>query len=1517
MLWGEKPAEREAAPVKRRGRPAATTRRLSNLPFDAGDEALKASLSEVITDLPAHQASSEAASIWLPIIEGRPLASSPLIAEPPEAGAQLKLARWKVTALALPTAQAIDLLCACAGKETLSPGIIIGADLAFWSQSVRFAGSIVARQSFLPGIKLKDAASPRARWEPVFAGTDVQRLARLAAAMPHACRALTDPSDIAPPDTPAITILTDFLAEVVDGLIRSAGTQVSYSTGARPRKKRAETFESVHDQWLHALRAGEGVMTGDASELARLAEQVRDWQRPVTAQSATPFRLCFRLEEPEERDTETRGRGDTGTIAASPRPRVSVSQGKWHVRYLLQAADDPSLIFPAAQVWNAKGQQAALLKRGTFKPREYLLSALGQAAKVSPHVERSLKVATPGGYELDAAGAHEFLQEQAWLLEQAGFGVMLPAWWSRKGTKLKLTARAVVESPKLQGGGGMSLEEIVKFDWEVALGDERLSLAELEMLARLKSPLVKVRGQWVELNAEEIQAALDFWKKGAQGKARARDIVRMSLGANTEAPGGIAFAGVTATGWIGDLLKQLEGRESLAELSAPDDFRGTLRPYQLRGYSWLNFLRQWGLGACLADDMGLGKCICPESLVFVNGTLKTAEQIWSQNATEAQFDGEGYWAIPVNSLVTNSLDETSGGIVAARITRLYRQRIAARVRRLTLEDGQQITLTLRHRLLTPRGWTQDFKIGDHICIPARLRWQGAPADAELVTFLAWQIAEGYEDNKRASLTITQKDSKILEMLHVLFFRLAARYGFEAHNPAISYPSNRCSYLRLNSVGYRRFLENRGHAWGRRSRDKSIPDFIMQADDETVRVFLRHYFDAEASATFSVRSVEISSASSILMQQLATLLRRFGIWLRVSTKRKCATNGSGILRPYYCGILGGDSARRFRQEIGFGVSHKQQILETICRKECNTNVEGIPASKMVADLISHIGLPLRHLGMHCDVYVKGTQEFSRQSLSRVVSALDKVINGEQEESYRALPRSKWTAQTLERYANLDRTVISRSRDDLQRLIQQEVYYCKIKSIEDLDYEGWVYDFEVERHHNFVANNILCHNTAQTLAFIQRDWLTNGQRPTLVVCPMSVVGNWQKEAARFTPDLPVMVHHGLTRTKGKAFQKAAGKQALVLSSYALLHRDFEFLKEVEWAGVVLDEAQNIKNPQTKQAQAARSLASDYRIALTGTPVENNVGDLWSLMEFLNPGFLGTLAQFKRNFFLPIQASRDEEATRRLKSLTGPFILRRLKTDKKIISDLPEKLEMKVFCTLTKEQASLYAAVVEDAGRALDDTEGIQRKGVVLATLSKLKQVCNHPAQFLGDNSAIPGRSGKLARLTEMLEEVLATGERSLVFTQFAEMGALIQRHLQETFGHEVLFLHGAVPKKRRDQMVARFQSENGGPRVFLLSLKAGGTGLNLTAANHVFHFDRWWNPAVENQATDRAFRIGQKKNVQVHKFLCAGTLEEKIDEMIERKQVLAAQVVGTGEGWLTELSTAALKELFALREDAVTE
>jgi len=427
--------------------------------------------------------------------------------------------------------------------------------------------------------------------------------------------------------------------------------------------------------------------------------------------------------------------------------------------------------------------------------------------------------------------------------------------------------------------------------------------------------------------------------------------------------------------------------------------------------------------------------------------------------------------------------------------------------------------------------------------------------------------------------------------------------------------------------------------------------------------------------------------------------------------------------------------------------------------------------------------------------------------------------------------------------------------------------------------------------------------------------NGPGPALVLCPTSVVGNWKREINRFAPKLRVMVHHGVGRARGEEFVEAAQKHDVVISTYGLARRDVDDLAQVPWSDVILDEAQNIKNPRAKQTQAIRKLPAANRVALTGTPVENRLSELWSIFQFLNPGFLGSQAGFRKAFALPIERYQDQAATERLKGLVGPFILRRVKTDPTVIQDLPDKMEMKVYCNLTDEQATLYEAVVQESLEriASADEEGIERRGVVLGALMRLKQVCNHPAQFLADGSALPGRSGKLDRLGEMLEEALSVGDQALVFTQFAQMGHMLRAYLQSLFGVEVLFLHGGTPQKQRDRMVARFQQARGGPPIFLLSLKAGGTGLNLTAANHVFHFDRWWNPAVEDQATDRAFRIGQTRDVQVHKFICAGTLEERIDELIEAKKVLAESVVGAGEGWLTELNTDELRNIMTLRRE----
>ena len=428
---------------------------------------------------------------------------------------------------------------------------------------------------------------------------------------------------------------------------------------------------------------------------------------------------------------------------------------------------------------------------------------------------------------------------------------------------------------------------------------------------------------------------------------------------------------------------------------------------------------------------------------------------------------------------------------------------------------------------------------------------------------------------------------------------------------------------------------------------------------------------------------------------------------------------------------------------------------------------------------------------------------------------------------------------------------------------------------------------------------------------------GGRPTLLVCPMSLVGNWQREAARFTPDLRVHVHHGADRLDGESLAEAVAGANLVITTYGVATRDQAALGQVSWARVVCDEAQNIKNHATKQARAVRGLPAAARIALTGTPVENRLSELWSIMEFTNPGLLGPAERFRERYAVPIERHGSPEAAQSLKRFTQPFLLRRLKTDKTIISDLPDKQEMKVFCNLTPEQASLYQATVTDMLSRIEEAEDdISRRGLVLATMAKLKQVCNHPAHLLGDGSRLAGRSGKLARLEEICDEIVAEGDKALCFTQYAEFGRMLQPHLAARLGCPVLFLHGGTAKKQRDAMVEAF-GELDEPALFLLSLKAGGTGLNLTAASHVIHVDRWWNPAVEDQATDRAFRIGQRRNVQVRKFVCVGTLEERIDAMIEEKKALAEQIVGTGEGWLTELSVDELRSVLTLSEDAVSE
>jgi len=1031
-IWGEKPVDDLGGDSKNKG-----TTNLALFPYDAGEETLKEILCETLFDRSIRKQDSVMRTVWLPTSGDTAIASSPLLSKNPVAHRDVTFKPWKVTTLTLPLESTIGFLAAFVGKELLTSGVMGGNDLTFWTRVMRFAGGLVARQEYLPGLEKTLAGEMEAIWEPIFLGSDLDYLVELIEAMPHSCGCMQlVAAKVEMPSLYPATMVKGLVTQIVDYLARySIFTQQQSSWPKSFLKDPGTEFDSMHDHWLNALVTEEPILPDDENNLNELYRQVRQWRKPISLSTNTPFRLCLKLDEPP--------RLKEGADSA---------KAKWKVKFYFQSHNDPELLIPSEHVWKPTAEEAKVLNTDFFDAKEFLLSSLGMASTICPSIEESLHQDAPVGYKLDTDGAYEFLTDRVLALEQAGFGVITPGWWTHKGSKNRLGTKAILKgsgAKKTKKGTTFGLDHVLEFDWQVTLGGEKVTREELAALAKSQVPLVQMRGHWIQLGEKEIERAMSLTSDEHKAEASLRDVVQMALG-SAKSPEDFKFDGIEASGWVEDFLQQLDGSSTFEELEVPKGLVGELRPYQLRGYSWLAFLKKWGLGACLADDMGLGK-----------------------------------------------------------------------------------------------------------------------------------------------------------------------------------------------------------------------------------------------------------------------------------------------------------------------------------------------------------------------------------------------------------------------------------------------------------------------------------TVQALTMIQHDFENGNRKPYLIICPTSLTGNWQKEAKRFTPGLDTLVHHGVNRNKGAAFKKDAEKFQIIISSYSLLHRDIEILKTIDWAGTILDEAQNIKNPKTKQARSARAIKSEYRVALTGTPIENNVGDLWSIMEFLNSGFLGTQADFKKNFLLPIQANRDEQVIDRLKKLSGPFILRRLKSDKTIIKDLPGKMEMKVYCNLTKEQAALYQNLVDDVENALESSDGIQRKGLVLATLTKLKQICNHPAQYLSEKQNYENRSGKLARLTEMLEEIIEVDERALIFTQFVEMGKIMQAHLQETFGREVIFLHGGVTKKNRDLMIDRFQEDPNGPHIFVLSLKAGGTGLNLTRANHVFHYDRWWNPAVEDQATDRVYRIGQTKNVQIHKFLCTGTLEERIDEMIDHKKGVADSIVGSDEGWLTELSTDDLRNLFKLQKDAIGE
>jgi SNF2 family DNA or RNA helicase len=441
--------------------------------------------------------------------------------------------------------------------------------------------------------------------------------------------------------------------------------------------------------------------------------------------------------------------------------------------------------------------------------------------------------------------------------------------------------------------------------------------------------------------------------------------------------------------------------------------------------------------------------------------------------------------------------------------------------------------------------------------------------------------------------------------------------------------------------------------------------------------------------------------------------------------------------------------------------------------------------------------------------------------------------------------------------------------------------------------------------------------KTMQIIALLLMKPGKNAALLVAPTSVIGNWYRELKKFAPGLKAAVHHGSGRKQKDEFKSASEDHDIIITSYGLIRRDKKLFGDINWSRIIIDEAQNIKNPSAVQTKELCKLKSAGRIALTGTPIENRLMDLWSIFNFLNPGYLGGRTAFRKIFEYPIQRDINEYQASVLKNLVEPFILRRLKTDKNIIHDLPDKIEQKIYCQLTDEQASVYQSIVDEVAenyQAVEDKSS--RSSVILSTLLRLKQVCNHPAQMLQDGSEFSiERSAKLKRLTETVDEVIEAGSSVLIFSQFTEICSELEKLLKTKKGYRTYYIHGGTSRKKREQMIEEFQDEITPPGIFILSLKAGGVGITLTKANYVIHFDRWWNPSVENQATDRAYRIGQNKTVFVQKFITVGTVEEKIDRMLMDKQQVSDMIVGNDESWLSKLNADSFMDLIKLGRNAM--
>lgn len=1033
----------------------------------------------------------------------------------------------------------------------------------------------------------------------------------------------------------------------------------------------------------------------------------------------------------------------------------------------------------------------ALKRYADAKKRQSLLSLLlpvQRAAEKLPWVAgmvESGEIFHPLSWT--AKEAYRLLQDTP-RLEEAGVMVRVPDWWGARQT-----IRPVVSVTIGQGSPSkLGVNSLLDFNAKLTLDGEDLSESEWRRLSASADGLVLLKGKWVELNRGRLEEVLAHFQKLKRFSPEGLTFLEgMRLLSGVDGLGGKEALSEEARDWAktraGDWLKKmLEGlREPRAKAEKDPQLRATLRPYQEVGVQWLSLVTQLGLGACLADDMGLGKAQPLDAKILTPSGWKTMGEM------------------TIGSQVINSQGK------ASRVVGVYPQG-EKEIFRVTFSDGSSAECCDEHLWLvnTPvrRHREQPGRVLPLAQIRQKLRDKNqnsqhfipmvapveldSPGERPLDPYLLGALLGDGGISQRAIFSTA--DAEMLALLRPL---LPAEHSFRH--------LGRCDY-RINGVGRRNSSNQVINAlralglYGKRSEQKLIPEVYKLAPVGVRRALLQGLLDTDGHVRPIDNNIEYSSSSRQLAEDVQFLVQSLGGVARIREKKTSRLS-----------------------------SYRMSII--------------LPAEEK----------PFR--------------------LSRKASLYH--------------PRTKYPPA---------RAIVS------VEPVGRKLAQCIAVDAPD---------------HLYVTDNfIVTHNTVQLIALILQRKKAK-RPPSLIVCPASLLANWKAEIERFAPNIRGAFVHPAAHPSSRLLDKPTNEQLKSLdvffTSYGMLSRT-PWLTELKWDVVALDEAQAIRNPTTKQSQAAKNLQGNARLALTGTPIENRLGDLWSLFDFLQPGLLGSRERFGR--FTKALSERNDDQYAPLRTLVRPYLLRRVKTDRAIIADLPDKSELKAYCFLTKLQAALYQKTVEDLKRELEGSEGIKRRGVILSSLMRLKQICNHPSQCTGDGNYDSKDSGKFARLSEICETIASRNEKVLVFTQFREITAPLAEFLEEIFGAPGLVLHGGTPVKERMALVDRFQQDPKAP-YFVLSLKAGGTGLNLTAASHVIHFDRWWNPAVEEQATDRAYRIGQHQNVLVHKFLCRGTVEEKIDALLTSKQSLSKELLSEGgEALLTEMSNEELMRVVTLDMDA---